>query len=421
MGRGHLASLDHAAETAAVPGKADTTWCDAVASSPRFCFNSDMLPLAELLAELVRRPSVNPMGRTDIDPAIIYESRVTAFLEEQLRELGCEFRKQHVAPGRENIVATYSPANARRSIMFEAHQDTVPVDAMIIEPFAATVEGGKLFGRGACDVKAGVAVMFTAFARLVREKPPGSAAVTLAYTVDEEHSCLGVRELVRSGVRADAAIVAEPTLLNIVNAHKGVVRWVLETTGRACHSSRPDDGVNAIYRMAKLITGVERYAEALRQLQPDPLLGPRTISLGRITGGVSPNTVPDVCRADIDRRLIPGETALSATTELEAFLRSHSDVPFTLTTAPSGCAPLGPELSGKLVEEFGAAINAVVGKHTVHPVPFGTDAATLAGAGVPSIVFGPGDIAQAHTKDEWIDLAQLAPAAEILFRFACGK
>ena len=421
MGRGHLASLDHAAETAAVPGKADTTWCDAVASSPRFCFNSDMLPLAELLAELVRRPSVNPMGRTDIDPAIIYESRVTAFLEEQLRELGCEFRTQHVAPGRENIVATYSPANARRSIMFEAHQDTVPVDAMIIEPFAATVEGGKLFGRGACDVKAGVAVMFTAFARLVREKPPGSAAVTLAYTVDEEHSCLGVRELVRSGVRADAAIVAEPTLLNIVNAHKGVVRWVLETTGRACHSSRPDDGVNAIYRMAKLITGVERYAEALRQLQPDPLLGPRTISLGRITGGVSPNTVPDVCRADIDRRLIPGETALSATTELEAFLRSHSDVPFTLTTAPSGCAPLGPELSGKLVEEFGAAINAVVGKHTVHPVPFGTDAATLAGAGVPSIVFGPGDIAQAHTKDEWIDLAQLAPAAEILFRFACGK
>jgi len=419
--RGHLASLDHAAETAAVPGKADTTWCDAVASSPRFCFNSDMLPLAELLAELVRRPSVNPMGRTDIDPAIIYESRVTAFLEEQLRELGCEFQTQHVAPGRENIVATYSPANARRSIMFEAHQDTVPVDAMIIEPFAATVEGGKLFGRGACDVKAGVAVMLTAFARLVREKPPGSAAVTLAYTVDEEHSCLGVRELVRSGVRADAAIVAEPTLLNIVNAHKGVVRWVLETTGRACHSSRPDDGVNAIYRMAKLITGVERYAEALRQLQPDPLLGPRTISLGRITGGVSPNTVPDVCRADIDRRLIPGETALSATTELEAFLRSHSDVPFTLTTAPSGCAPLGPELSGELVEEFGAAINAVVGKHTVHPVPFGTDAATLAGAGVPSIVFGPGDIAQAHTKDEWIDLAQLAPAAEILFRFACGK
>ena len=102
-----------------------------------------------------------------------------------------------------------------------------------------------------------------------------------------------------SGLRADYAIVAEPTLLNIVNAHKGVVRWTLETTGRACHSSRPDQGVNAVYRMARLISGIEQYAEKLQRLPPDPVLGARTISVGRVTGGVSPNTVPDTCRADV--------------------------------------------------------------------------------------------------------------------------
>ena len=381
-----------------------------------------MLP--ELLAKLVQLPSVNPMGRTDLDPAILYESRVTAFLEEQLRALGVEVRRQRVADGRDNLIATYTPPTpAPFHVLFEAHQDTVPVDGMIVEPFGAKVEGGKLYGRGACDVKAGGACMFAAFARLVKEKPAGSAAVTLAYCVDEEHSGLGIHELMQSGVRTDYAIVAEPTLLNIVNAHKGVVRWVLETHGRACHSSRPDQGVNAVYRMARLLTGIEAYAQKLHTMPHEPALGPRTISVGRVAGGVSPNTVPDVCRADIDRRLLPGETAETATADLEAFLRTRPEIdfPFVLNRAAGGCLPLSAQLSGELTTKFGAVIDSVVGKHTVHPVPFGTDAATVAAVGVPVVVFGPGDIAQAHTKDEWIDLAQLEPAAEILFRFARGK
>ena len=383
-----------------------------------------MLPLQDLLAELVRRPSVNPMGRTDIDPALVHESRVTALLEHELRNLGCEFRRQRVAEGRDNIVATYAPPRAAGThILFEAHQDTVPVDGMTRAPFGAVVEGGRMYGRGACDVKAGGAVMLAAFARLVRERPPGSAQVTLAFTVDEEHSGLGIQALMSSGFRADCAIVAEPTLLDIVNAHKGVVRWSLETAGQACHSSRPDQGVNAVYRMARLVRGVEEYAQTLQALPADPVLGPRTIAVGRIGGGVSPNTVPDFCRADVDRRLLPGETAESATAELEAFLKALPgvDFPFTLARNSAGCLPLGPELSGPLVSRFGAVIDSVVGRHEVRGVPFGTDAATVAAAGVPAVIFGPGDIAQAHTKDEWIDLSQLEPAAEILFRFACGK
>lgn len=383
-----------------------------------------MLPLPELLAALVRIPSVNPMGRTDLPADILYESRVTAFLEQQLRDIGCEPRRQTVRPGRDNLIAVYTPPTPPPfTVIFECHQDTVPVDAMTVEPFGAKVEGGKLYGRGACDVKAGAAVMLTAFARLVKEQPAGSARVILAYTVDEEHTFLGVQELVKQGLTADFAIVAEPTLLNIVNAHKGVVRWVLETAGRACHSSRPENGINAVYRMARVIGEIEAYAEQLRKQPPDPVLGPRTLSVGRITGGVSPNTVPDFCRIDIDRRLIPGETAEGAAADLKKFLEGCNaiDFPFTLTQAHAACPPLSPVLSGELVKRLGSAIDGVAGPHKVHPVPFGTDASTIAGAGVPVVVFGPGDIAQAHTKDEWIDLDQLAPAAEILYRLAIAK
>jgi acetylornithine deacetylase/succinyl-diaminopimelate desuccinylase family protein len=383
-----------------------------------------MLPLPQLLAELVRRPSVNPMGRTDLPKEIVHESRVTAFLEEQLRELGCPFRRQTVLPGRDNLIATYTPQSPPPfSVLFEAHQDTVPVDAMTVEPFGASIDGGKLFGRGSCDVKAGGSVMLAAFARLVREKPLGSAAVTLAFTVDEEHTFLGVQELMKSGFRADYAIVAEPTLLNIVNAHKGVVRWHLETAGRACHSSRPEQGINAIYRMGWLLNGIEEYATQLRNQTPHPLLGPRTLSVGRITGGASANTVPDCCRIDLDRRLIPGEKPSEAVESLNQFLKGYPgiDFPFTATAPQLACPPLEPAPSQGLVNRLGGIINSVVGKHEVHAVPYGTDASTVAGAGVPTVVFGPGDIAQAHTKDEWIDLSQLEPAAEILFRFACAR
>ncbi len=383
-----------------------------------------MLPLPQLLAELVRRPSVNPMGRSDLPEDILYEYRVTEFLEEQLRAAGCIPQRQTVQPRRDNLIAVYEPpAAAWGHVMLEAHQDTVPVDGMVIEPFAARVEGGRLYGRGACDVKAGVAVMLAVFLRLWRERPRGSAKVTLAFTVDEEHSFLGVQELVRRGVTADAAIVAEPTGLDIIHAHKGVVRWVLEVRGRACHSSRPEDGINAIYRMAKVVQELEAYAEQLRHLPPDLLLGPRTLSIGRIHGGVSPNTVPDYCRIDIDRRLIPGETPAAAEDALLHQLR-HSptiDFPLELRLAHTPCPPLDPSASTAVVRQLGAAINRIRGKYDVRGVPFGTDAATLAQAGIPAVVFGPGDIAQAHTRDEWIELDQLDAAAEILYAYLCGQ
>ena len=382
-----------------------------------------MHPIPQLLADLVRLPSVNPMGRTDLPAHLVHESRGTDDLEAHLRDLGVPVERQPVAPGRDNLVARYTPPTAPPfTVLWEAHQDTVPVDVMNIDPFAADVRDGKLFGRGACDVKAGIACMLAAFARLVREKPPGSAAVVLAFTVDEEHTFLGVQHLIRSGVRADGAVIAEPTGLNIVDAHKGVVRWQIETPGVACHSSRPDRGVNAVYRMARLLRGVEEYAGRLAASRTDPRLGPPTLSVGTVSGGVSPNTVPDRCRIDIDRRLLPGEDPAAAVADLDAFLRADTGIDYPFATERKlACPPLGAVGSGDLVRRLGRAIDGVAGSHEVVAVPYGTDASTIAEAGVPAVVFGPGDIAQAHTKDEWVELGAVEQAAEVLFRFACGR
>jgi acetylornithine deacetylase len=375
-----------------------------------------------LLRDLVALPSVNPMGRALTGPEL-YEHRVSAYLEEFFRGLGVPYERQTVAPLRDNLIARCDVPGAKRTLLLEAHQDTVPTDYMTIDPFGAVIEGGRLYGRGACDIKGGMAAMLAAFTRLARERPAGAANVILACTVDEEHTFLGVQELVRRGVRADGAVVAEPTQLQIVNAHKGVVRWHLTTTGRSCHSSTPEQGVNAIYRMASLLAVVERLAETLRQSRADPLLGPATLSVGRIEGGTSVNTVPDRCLVEIDRRLLPGEEPAAALQEFTAALARAwpwTDFPFECSDPWLTMPALSAQGSGDLVTRLGAAVDAVVGAHRVITVPYGTDASTIARAGIPAVVFGPGDIARAHTRDEWVPLDEVEQAAEILYRLACA-
>lgn len=375
-----------------------------------------------LLRDLVALPSVNPMGRAIAGPHL-FEERVSAYVENFHETLGVPHLRQHIAPQRDNVVAWYDGPNPKTVIVLEVHQDTVPTDNMTIDPFGAVIEGGRLYGRGACDVKAGMAAMLHAFATLVRERAALPARVVMACTVDEEHTFLGVQELVKSGWLREPglpvqAIVAEPTGLNIVDAHKGVVRWHLETTGRSCHSSRPDRGDNAVYRMARVLPLIDEFNQSLAT-QVHPRLGPATISVGLIGGGTSVNTVPDRCRIDLDRRLLPGEVPLEACRALEAFLRARLGDAFPFTSSPPDLqmTALGNELSADLTRGLGESINALVGTHAVHAVPYGTDASTFALHGIPAVVFGPGDIAQAHTKDEWVDLAEVEKASAILVRF----
>jgi acetylornithine deacetylase len=380
-----------------------------------------MLETTRLLSDLVRLPSVNPMGRALQTPDL-YEHRVTAYLEDFFRTLGVPYERQTVAPQRDNILARFEAPGARRTLVLEAHQDTVPTDNMVIEPFGARIENGRLYGRGACDIKGGLAAMLAAFARLVRDKPRGACNVVMACSVDEEHTFLGVQEMAKRGLKADMAVVAEPTCLRIVNAHKGGCRWMVTTAGRSCHSSAPEQGINAIYRMGRVLTGIERFAETLRASRSDPLLGPPTLSVGRIDGGTSVNTVPDRCRIEVDRRLIPGEDAQAAPRQLAEFLKGAGiDVPFECASMWIYYPALGPELSGELVTRLGQCIDAVKGSHEVITVPYGTDASTLAAAGIPSVVFGPGDIARAHTCDEWVPLDEVESASEILYKLALSQ
>jgi len=369
---------------------------------------------SRLLAELVSRPSVNPMGQS-IQRREFGESAVTDYLEDYFRALKVDYTRQAVLGDRANIVARYQAASARRTLLFEVHQDTVPADGMR-DPFSPRIEDGRLHGRGACDVKGGMTAILAMLARVV-ETRPDHTDVIVAGTVDEEHLGLGVQHLVKSGVQADAAIVAEPTNLDIVNCHKGLVRWRTSTTGRACHSSLPDQGINAIHRMAAVLIAIEQYALWLRTSPADPVLGPPTINVGRITGGSAVNTVPDWCTIEIDRRLLPGEEGGRAQREMAEYIQKTLPFEVGMEKPWTSWPALSSERSEALVGQLGPIIDAVNGGVQVRGVAFGTDASTIAAAGIPANVFGPGDIAQAHTSDEWIALAQVEKAAEILYRF----
>ncbi len=278
--------------------------------------------VTRLLSDLVAIPSVNPMGRPLTGEGYL-EGAMSDYLEGWFASLGVSVERQVVSPGRTNLIARYDSPKGRRTLLFDAHQDTVPVDGMTIDPFAPVLEAGKLYGRGACDIKGGMASMLTAFARLVRERPADSASVIMACTVDEEFTHTGSSRLADGHHGADLAIVAEPTRLDIVNRHKGAVRWKVRTRGVACHSSTPNLGQNAIYAMAKVVSALEEYAGVLANSTPDPVLGPPSLSVGRIEGGISFNVVPDWCEVDIDRRVIPGERVADCPGQAREFLASR--------------------------------------------------------------------------------------------------
>ncbi len=378
--------------------------------------------VTRLLAELVAIPSVNPMGRS-LSGSGFLEAGMTEYLLAWFFDLGVPCERQVISPGRENLIARYAPPGAKRTLLFDAHQDTVPTDGMTIDPFRPAIEGGRLYGRGSCDIKGGMAAMLTAFARLVREKPQGAAAVIMACTVDEEFTHKGSSRLAASRLGADLGIVAEPTMLQVVNCHKGAVRWKIRTSGIACHSSTPQLGLNAIYRMAPIIAALEQYAEELAASPAHHVLGVPSLSVGRIEGGQSVNVVPDWCEIEIDRRVIPGENPSDCIQRVESFLRRQIGglegstflPPWVQMPALSGDLPG----TGAFAEAVRIAVGSAIGSiPALQGVPYGTDAGPLAESGLPCLVFGPGDIAQAHTRDEWVELDQVRAAVDAYFAIA---
>ncbi|MCA9073042.1 MAG: M20/M25/M40 family metallo-hydrolase, partial [Planctomycetaceae bacterium] len=244
--------------------------------------------VTDILAQLISIPSVNPMGR-ELSGPMYFESRLSDWLMEFLNSFGAKAERIEVVPGRDNVIARYDSPGAELTLLMDAHQDTVPVDGMTIPAFEPKIADGRITGRGASDVKGGLAAMLFAFRRLVQEQPAGAANVILSCSCDEESTTLGLADLVtywqspgRSQLvtsQPDGAIIAEPTLLNVVVAHRGAARFRIRTKGRACHSSDPTQGINAIYRMAKVLNCLEKYAEILPgQVTPHPLCGGATLS-----------------------------------------------------------------------------------------------------------------------------------------------
>jgi acetylornithine deacetylase/succinyl-diaminopimelate desuccinylase-like protein len=319
---------------------------------------------------------------------------------------------QPVAKGRSNLLARLSPrGKVRQRVLLAPHLDTVNATE---EQFTPGKRNGRVFGRGACDTKGSVATMFTALCEMAQSgQRPADTEITFVGLVDEEHGQAGSRALVASGLRADLAIVGEPTRLEVVTAHKGTLWLELETRGKAAHGSWPELGRNAIHTMARIVDLLQTtYAKELRRRR-HPLLGCATVSVGAICGGTQANIVPDRCTILIDRRTLPGETSAGVRREFMAALRRRNlQAAFVEKRLPD-CLPLETNPKLPLVARFLES----VGQRKPVGVRYFCDASVLGGGGIPSVVFGPGDIAQAHTADEWVSVEALERGKGLLRRF----
>jgi len=371
-----------------------------------------MSPTAKLLADLIALRSVNPAFLPPRDRHA-GEGRVAEFLAAVAARAGLDVEFQRVLPQRPNLLARLNPAGKiRRTILLAPHLDTVNV--MNETQFVPKSKGDRLSGRGACDTKGCVAAMLSALCELARSKArPRETEVVFAGLIDEEHGQAGSRALAKSRFKADLAIVGEPTRLRVVTAHKGSLWLQLETRGKAAHGATPQFGRNAVHEMARVVEALQTgYAARLRR-RHHRLLGHATVSVGTIAGGTQANIVPDRCLISVDRRTLPGETEAGVLREVGAWLRARKLKPRISSVRLAPCPPLETNARLPQVRQF----LRCAGQARPEGVDYFCDAAVLAQGGIPSVVFGPGDIAQAHTADEWISLAQLERGRAMLFEF----
>lgn len=360
------------------------------------------MTVVEIAGELVRIPSVNPDG----DPGTPHtgEEDCAKWIEGFLSGSGAEVELREVMPGRPNVVAKFPSDRAGKpAILFAPHTDTVSVTGMTIEPFGGEVRDGKLWGRGATDTKGPMAAMLWA----LREAAPKLAGlpyqIWFAGLVGEEAGQHGAKALAAQE-RFDFVIAGEPTGLDVVHTHKGSAWLSLRTSGVAVHASKPDSGENAIYKMCEAIDCLRREVMPVLKTLDDPLLGHPTLSVGTIGGGSKVNIVPDFCEAVVDMRTIPGQD-ISFVSEL-----LHKRVP-DIKISLSGSTPLFTDPAHPLIRTLQSCGAGLVG------APWFCDAAVFAGRGCPSVALGPGSIAQAHTRDEFISIADLEAGARFFLNF----
>jgi acetylornithine deacetylase len=371
-----------------------------------------MDPVISLLSDLVAIDSVNP----SLVPGAAGEGRIAQSIAEYLRRAGLDVQVQEVAPNRPNVVGVLTGRSAGRSLMLCGHVDTVGVEGMDA-PFEPRIEDGRLYGRGSQDMKGGVAAMLDT-ARQVAAHGLDRGRLLVAAVVDEEYASLGA-DAIASAWTADAAVVTEPTDLHVAVGHKGFAWLEVETTGRAAHGSRPADGRDAIMRMGRVLQRLEALDRDLQARPVHPIMGTGSLHASIISGGRELSSYPDRCRLQMERRTVAGETGETARREVHRILEglTGDDPEFQATATlalsrPAYELPPDHPLSRTLVA---AATKAGCHPETIG-MSFWTDAAVLAAAGIPSVLFGPGG-AGLHSIQEYVNVSDVVSCRDALTRF----
>jgi acetylornithine deacetylase len=363
----------------------------------------------ELLAQMVSFDTVNPLFGGPVGG----EEALAGHLEKLARGWGLTTRRAPVeGNGATNLIVTCEPVPGGEWLLFESHLDTVSTAGMTVAPLGGKIEDGRMYGRGTCDTKGSGAAMLWALREYARDaRRPRNAA--LIFAVDEEARMTGAQAFARKELKEflpklRGVIVGEPTQLRPVVAHNGVIRWRTTTRGRAAHSSDPSKGVSAITAMLRVMETLEsKYVPAVTRSHP--LTGRAAASVNMIRGGTAVNIIPAVCEIECDRRTVPGETAEQILRERDEVLAGHVVEHDALYVVPS----MDDTQSREFHQWISPGLTRQGCEATGRGAPYVTDASHYAAAGAPSIVLGPGDLAQAHTKDEWVALDQLRTAAAV--------
>jgi acetylornithine deacetylase/succinyl-diaminopimelate desuccinylase-like protein len=367
-----------------------------------------------ILRELVMIPSVHP--EADSAGTVPGEAAAAAWVANHLRTLGADVATRLLAPGRPTVLGVFEPARrARATIAFAPHLDTVGVRGMTVAPFELTAREGRLHGRGSCDTKGPMAALLAAFGKWTRSPASrsGDTRWIVAATAGEEQGSLGAQALMKEGFRADFAVALEPTDLHVVHAAKGILRAWIEIPGRAAHGAKPERGDNAIYRALPLIAALKDDLAPKLAAQRHAVLGGCSLNLGVIQGGGELNLVPAQCRLGLDIRVHPNFPATKVLRLLRAAITRH---------APRAKLILhreGPSFVTDRGDPWARRLRSV-GRGWAAADWF-CDANIFAAHGIPAVAFGPGSIAQAHTKDEYIVDAELRRGADAFLRFLSAR
>ncbi len=371
-----------------------------------------METVERLLAELISIPSVNPT----CDPEGSGEGEIARFLADRLRRAGLDVELREVEPGRPNLLAILTPRAARGRVVLAPHLDTVTVRGMTIAPFDPVVREGRMFGRGAADTKGSVAACVAAIETLaagpafVRGEGP---EVVFAGLMGEESGNDGAEALLNAGFRADFAVVGEPTRLEIVCRHRGVLWTRIVTEGVAAHGSTPEKGRSALWPMTRIL-------DELRDRLIPSLEEGATINVGVIRGGTQVNIVPDRCEIEIDWRIPPGGDPRDCLDRLEAAAAEAAGDGAGRVEEMRVRGALNTDPAHPRVAALAEAIRAAGGEGKIASAPWFCDASVFSEHGIPAVAFGPGESAQAHTAEESVLLGEVRRAAAILERFLAG-